>query len=95
MTTQDAESIGDILARRLRQSGLAEPVRAAQICAIADAVSDGRWQAVCFRDGTLTIRASNAIAAHELRLVREQLVTELKKRFGWSENQTLRIRVVV
>lgn len=95
MKARQPESIGEILARRLRQSGLEGPVRAAQICALANTESQGRYQAIRFRDGTLTLRAANSIVAHELRLAAGELAAKLKNRLGWPSEYKLRVRVIV
>jgi len=88
------ESIGASLARRLRAMGMSKPAEAAFICQQADTLAAGRYQAVIYRNNTLTLRATNSIIAHELRLGVDELRRHLHAKLGWPAERVLRIRII-
>lgn len=91
----DDESIGASLARRLRAMGMGRPAEAAFICQQADTLAAGRFQAIMYRNNTLTLRAINAIVAHELRMGVDELQREIHTKLGWPAERVLRIRIIV
>lgn len=88
------ESIGNSFRRRLRAIGIAAPVEAAYICQQVDTLADGRFRSISYRNNTLTIRASNTLIAHELRLTVDELRRAILIKLNWPTERILRIRVV-
>ncbi len=95
MGNNQSESMGEIVRRRLGSKGLHQVAYAAQICFIANELAAGRYEAVRYREGVLTLRASNAVVLDELTLDAHQLTQTIKHRLGWSVEKSLRIRLVL
>lgn len=90
-----SESLEQSLRRRLRQLGMSAPVEAAWVCQQITKLSGGRFEAIRFRNDTITLKATNALVAHELRYEQLRLTTDFKKALGWSDERVLRIRVII
>ena len=63
-------------------NGLARSISAAVVVAKATATAAGRFEAIRFRNGRLTIVAPSLMAAQDLALQKEQIVEELNTAFG-------------
>lgn len=87
------EPLGDIVARRLQQRGLGPATQAAYLCALANQVSDGRYEATTFRHQTLTIVPINAIIAVELRFELPQLTERLRQKLHLSPDVPFYVRI--
>ena len=86
------EHIRTDLAKRLNQRSLAITATAAYICHVANQQANGRYTAVSFRNGTLTLAAPTAGAAQNLRLSQSALTTTLQQ---VTNQPNLRLRLIV
>ncbi len=91
----DFEDLSRILGRRLRSRGLGQASEAAQICAVANRLSRGRFEAIRFRDNRLTLRAINALVAQELRFELAQLTEQIRQALHWAESRSLLITITL
>ena len=89
------ERFDQILSRRLNQTGLRRIASAAYVCVVANELAKGRYEALKFQDGVLTVRATNAIVAQELRMELAQLSTELRLRLHLSDDKKFEIRITL
>ena len=80
------------LIKRLNQRSLATTATAAYVCHIANQQAKGRFRAVSFRNGVLTLAAPTAGAAQNLRLSQSALTTTLQE---VTAQPTLRLRFIV
>lgn len=63
-------------------TGLARSISAAVVVTKATTTAAGRFEAVRFRNGRLTIVAPSLMAAQDLALQKEQIIIELNTAFG-------------
>jgi len=89
----ESESIGDILARRLKHYGLGQAAQAAHICAIAKKLSKGDFEPVSFKNGILKIKVASPEKAHLLHLKRGKIISEINHKLGrkWVERIVFKI----
>jgi hypothetical protein len=88
-----SESIGDILARRLKHYGLGRAAQAAHICAVAKKLSKGEFEPVSFRSGILKISVDSSARAHLLRLKQGKIISAVNHELGrkWVERIVFKI----
>lgn len=85
------EHIKADLVKRLNQRSLGALATAAHICHVANQWAAGRFVAVSFHNGVLTLAAPSSGAAHNLRLGVSALTEELST----ATKQQLRLRIIV
>jgi len=73
----DNESISKILSRRINAMGLGKQYGAARVCAGADKVSDGQFEAVSFKNGVLKIRVDCGARAHLVKSREKEFITRV------------------
>ena len=77
---------------RLNQKSLATTATAAYVCHAANELSSGRYQAVSFKDGMLTLAAPSSAAAQDLKYQTEELLTQINNKLNASQIKSIRIR---
>ena len=95
MSSDSFESIGRGLFRQLQRKGLSGAAEAAYICAMANQLANGRFEAVRWQAGRLTILAPNSLLAHELGFAKLDLIKDLKVKLRWAESAPLSIIIRV
>lgn len=85
------ESIRQIIKAKTARP-LAKSIEAAIVLAKATECGQGRWQAVRFRLGRLTLLAPAAIEAQELKLKRESIRAEINQVLGEEVVKQLVVR---
>lgn len=88
------ENISDILVRRLRSRGLDKAATAAHVCATANQVGEGKFEAVSFRNGVLKIRVSSGARAHLIKLQEKGVVLKVNTRLKRDLVQRLRFEIL-
>ncbi len=79
------QSIGKVIAKKQQPTpGIARSLQAAVIVAKATECSQGRWQALQFRSGRLTLTASSPVMAQELVLRRQDVLNTINQALGES-----------
>lgn len=88
-----SESVGDILARRLKHYGLGRAAQAAHVCGVARKLSEGEFEPVSFRNGILKIRVDSNVRAHLLRLKQGKIISAVNDELGrkWVERIVFKI----
>lgn len=93
------ESIGDGVARQLRRRGLGAAAEAAFVCAAANELAGGRFEAIRWRDGRLTIVARTSLVAHELVFEEADFIEALRAKIGvslgWSTQTDIQMTIRV
>jgi hypothetical protein len=95
MSPDSFESIGKGLYRQLQRKGLSQAAEAAYVCAMANQLAAGRFEAVRWQAGRLTIVAPNSLVAHELGFAKLDLIKDLKAKLHWTESTPLSISIRV
>ena len=77
------ESISTILSRRINAMGLSKQFAAARVCAVADEVGKGEFEAVSYKNGVLKVKVDSGARAHLVKLREQEIIgkinTELKR----------------
>ena len=77
------ESLGDILARRLKSRGLDRAALGAWVCGAAEKVSEGEYEAISYKNGALKIRVLSGARASLIKMKEQEYIskinTELKR----------------
>jgi len=89
--SRDMDSIKHDLTKRLNARSLATTATAAYICHVANERSQGRYVAVSYRNGILTLAAPTAGAAQNLKFQQKELSAELSA----AIRQPLKLRIIV
>jgi predicted nucleic acid-binding Zn ribbon protein len=76
------QPIKDLLSQAMRRYGLNLEITAAHICEIASQTGQGKFQALSFREGVLTVNVINAVQATELQIQKQQLIKEINQKIG-------------
>lgn len=93
--TNQFEPIKASLARQLRRQGLSAVAEAAYVCEAANQLAEGRFEAIRWQAGRLTVVTKNSVIAHELSFVREELIRTLREKLGWRKDQPLSMIIQV
>lgn len=91
----DPQHIKHGLEQSLVRQGLGRVAGAAWLCQQANQMAKGRFRAVTFRDGTLTVRVPDSLLAYELRGRRDEVIRELREILGERAPSLKRLRVVI
>ncbi len=86
------EHINKDLAKRLHQRSLSTTATAAYVCHVANQHANGRYRAVSYRAGLLTIAAPTSGTAQNLRFDQGALLSQLATA---TKQPELRLRIVV
>jgi hypothetical protein len=92
------DRVGDQVERELARSGSRDAIPLVELTAawpevVGDAVSRNAWPLRLGRDGTLHVAAASATWAHELDLLRGNILDALRARLGSSAPARLRFAV--
>lgn len=87
------EPIGNLLPKRLNKLNLQKPAQAAQVVSLANELSKGRFQAVSFTRGLLTVSCPNSIVAQEIQMSSHKLIAEINSRLSKPLVNRLRFRI--
>jgi len=93
------EPIRQTVARQLARRGLGPVAEAAFVCAAANELAEGRFEAIRWRGGRLSIVAANSLVAHELTFLKADLIRALRQKIGahlgWNEQTPVRLLIRV
>jgi len=87
------DHISGSLNKRLTQRSLSTTANAAYVCHKANELSQGRYQALSFREGVLMLAAPSSGAAQNLRFVTSELLESLNSALTAPTIQKIRIVV--
>jgi len=88
-----SEPISKILSRRINAMGLARQVSAARVCAAANELAAGEFEAVSFREGILKLHVDSAPRAHLIKLREKQILDELNLKLAPSQVRKLVFKI--
>lgn len=91
----EPEHVKTSLSRHLARQGLGKIAAAAWLCNEADKVAKGRFRAIKFRNGTLTVAVPDSLQAYELREHRQEVIEELRRALGDQAKFLKRFRIVI
>ncbi len=81
------------LKQRLSHYGIAKQYDASVICKEAEKASDGRFEPISYRSGTLKVRVPNTSRAHLVRLQEEEIVCKINELLGEEKVKRLRFEI--
>ena len=85
------EPIREGIARQLARRGLGPVAEAARVCAVANQLARGRFEAIRWRGGRLVVVVPNSVAAQELTFLEVEITETLRQNLGWGANRQLRL----
>ncbi|MBI2263516.1 DUF721 domain-containing protein [Candidatus Berkelbacteria bacterium] len=68
--------------KRLRSLGVLEPVLAERVCAAANQVAKGQFQASKFRGGVLSVKVPNSSFAQQVQLRERTWLLQINRKLG-------------
>lgn len=74
------DSLDSLLSKRLNKLGLSKELQAAYIVSQANIIANGRFTAIRFARGILTISCPNSITANEIRYDSEKIINEINEK---------------
>lgn len=89
----DMDSLDNVLNKRLNKLGLNKELQAAYILSQANSLADGRFEAVRFSHGVLTVNCPNSIAAAELQFETQSLIAKINDKIKPAAVKRLAFRV--
>ncbi len=95
MTKHKNNKIGidALLRQRLAHYGLGKQYDASIVCSVANKVSDGRFDAISFREGILKVRVGSAARAHIVRMNQDSIISKINEELGEERVKRLRFEI--
>lgn len=76
------ENLKRTLEKRFRVLGILEPILAVRICATANQIAKGQFQASKFRNGVLYVKVPNSSFAQQVQLTQRSWLREINQKLG-------------
>lgn len=95
MSYSDQDDFKNTLNRRLRHFGIEKEATAASILYKTNKIESRQFEAIRFKDNTITLRVNNAIVAEELKYALTKLTVQIKTVLNWPPTRPLKIRIVL
>lgn len=73
------DPLDNLLTNRINKLGLSKELQAAYVLSKANTLADGRFQAVRYSRGILTLRCTTSIAAQELKFQEKNLLDQINQ----------------
>ncbi|MDO8513630.1 MAG: DUF721 domain-containing protein [bacterium] len=74
------DSLGDLLPPRINQLGLSSQLKAAYIVSQANLLAKGRFEAIHFTGGVLTVNCPSSMAAQQLRFSSQAILETINEK---------------
>ncbi len=87
------KKIDELFRHNPKFKGYQKPLEAAKICDIARAQSDGRFDAISFRGGLLTIAVNSPAEASNLQMESPKIIDEINQKLGENLVKDIRFKI--
>ncbi len=89
----DLDSIDNLLSKRMNKLGLNNEFQAAYVLSQANALADGRFEAVRFLHGNLTLSCPSSIAAQEIKFIEKDLINKINEKIKPQQIKRISYRI--
>lgn len=87
------KKINQLLPKQLHQKNLHNLAQAAYVCHLADQLAKGRYNAISFKNGVLTLGVKNNFEAIALQSEQMLIILEINKKLGQDSIKRLKYRI--